>query len=309
VARPRDTEIENVEAYAVTVAGHRIADYLRTRRPRHYSVRNSLRYFVRHLPGYAEWQTPAGLVTGLVEQIGVHEAADAIDVAYLVGKPAALPFYRPAGHDIDRMDRVDWDRLLDRIYEHLHKPVLLNDLAAIACAVLQVREARAEAVMPDPPDPRQSMPDLDSRDILRQVWAEIVQLLPRQRIALLLNMGDDGDPGLFLETGIVDQAGMGAALHLAGEQYGLLWQELPLSPAERAELGGGCPGCTVLLRHVPIADLLIARLLDATREQVIGLRRKARERLARRVRDCAGRGGNKTSGSAPSGDSADGRST
>ncbi|HUA59265.1 MAG TPA: hypothetical protein VML19_10955 [Verrucomicrobiae bacterium] len=294
--RESDTPVLNLEAWAVTITENRIADYLRAVRPRHFSMRNRLRYFVRHTAAFAEISATGGRMAGPAEWIREGRApADAIDVAVLVHRPSQLR-HNPPGGDPDCLSRADWEQLLDALFRHLGKPVLLNDLAAMVCAVLRIEEVRAEPLRSGPdgetaidlPDPRPALPDLETREILRGVWSEIVELLPRQRIALLLNMGDDGDPLVFSESEIVTEADICRVLGLTGEQWAVVLSEAPTGDGNR---------CAALLRMIPLADLAIARLLGATRDQVIGLRRKARERLARRMGYC---GGNKTARRTPS---------
>jgi hypothetical protein len=100
---------------------------------------------------------------------------------------------------------------------------------------------------------------LDLRENLRHLWAEICELLPRQRVALLLNMEEIH---LLPETGIASLRDVAAALALPAEELAQLWFDLPLDDYAIAQrLGDG-----------------------VTRQQVIGLRRKARERLARRMK-------------------------
>jgi len=79
---------------------------------------------------------------------------------------------------------------------------------------------------------------------------------------------------LFSEAGVATLEEICRSLGLTMEQY----------RAALKDLSENDPPCATLLRHVPLADLVIARVIGATRDQVIGLRRKARERLARRLR-------------------------
>jgi DNA-directed RNA polymerase specialized sigma24 family protein len=277
-----ETPVENPEAWTVTIAEHRIADYLRRFRPRHSSIRARLRYFLRHLPGYAEWMGPDGRMAGFAGWAGGRRAAvDAVDTTLLEREPTRLPLRAPVNADLDRMGRDDWDRLLDAIFLHLGGPVRLKYLASIVCNVLRVEEVRVETLEPgiDLPDQRMSQPDLESRETLRAVWGEIVQLLPRQRVALLLNLGADGDPGLFAEAGVAELDEICRALGLTAEQFEIALRELAADTD---------PVCTELLKRAPLADLVIAKMLGATRDQVIGLRRKARERLARRIGNIGG---------------------
>ena len=86
---------------------------------------------------------------------------------------------------------------------------------------------------------------------------------PRQRAALLLNLRDEGGRGivdLWLIIGIATPESMARVLEMETEKFAEVWTELPLD------------------------DNRIAVLLGLTRQQVINLRKSARERLARRVR-------------------------
>ena len=103
----------------------------------------------------------------------------------------------------------------------------------------------------------------EAAGIARRFWREIEALPERQRIALLLHMRDErGDTGLlqFLASGI----GADALAHAIG------WT--------RAELQFHWP-------ELPFDDNTIAALVGATRQQVINLRKCARERLRRHMQD------------------------
>ncbi len=102
----------------------------------------------------------------------------------------------------------------------------------------------------------------NAADLARKLWREIEQLSERQRRAILLQMHDDrGDTGLlqFLAAGIAPDV-IAAALLWSRDELQRNWPELPFD------------------------DNRIAALLGATRQQVINLRKCARERLGRRMR-------------------------
>jgi hypothetical protein len=103
---------------------------------------------------------------------------------------------------------------------------------------------------------------IENRDYLRHLWLEIRELPRRQRMALLLNLrdSDDGSVVRFLPlTGIASIGDIAVALELEPHLFAELWNGLPLDDAE------------------------IALRLGLTRQQVINLRKSARERLARRM--------------------------
>jgi len=123
----------------------------------------------------------------------------------------------------------------------------------------------------DDGDPLLRLPDpapdaalaFERRTYLGRLWEEIRRLPPRQAAALLLNLRDGqgrNAAALLPLTGIATLREMAAAMALTAETLAGLWGRLPLD------------------------DAAIAGLLGATRQQVINLRKSARERLARRMR-------------------------
>lgn len=91
---------------------------------------------------------------------------------------------------------------------------------------------------------------------------EIRELPRAQRVALLLNLRDtqQSDALMLLPlTGVAGLAEMAEVFELPLSEVSELWNRLPLD------------------------DLSIAQLLGVTRQQVINLRKSARQRLARRM--------------------------
>jgi len=112
--------------------------------------------------------------------------------------------------------------------------------------------------------PRAAEPDarIESTQTLRMLWTEILELPPRQRLALLLNARDaagDSVLRLLIEARIVTPRELAPAIEV---------RESDLDP---------------LLGRLPLPDVDIAEWLQVTRQQVINLRRAARDRLARRT--------------------------
>ena len=104
---------------------------------------------------------------------------------------------------------------------------------------------------------------VEQRIYLQRLWAEVCQLLPRQRAAILLNLRDAQGRGiiaLFPLLRIASMRQIAVALDMRSEEFANLWNDLPLE------------------------DAGIAGLLGVTRQQVINLRKSARERLARRMK-------------------------
>ena len=100
-----------------------------------------------------------------------------------------------------------------------------------------------------------------ARQALRGEW---VRFGVRQRAALLLNLREPNGQGvieLFPLTGVATFPQIAAALEFSLEQLAELWNSLPID------------------------DERIADLLHMNRQQVINLRKAARARLGRRMRE------------------------
>ena len=147
----------------------------------------------------------------------------------------------------------DMGAALDRVL--VNGPVLFQALVTAFVGDLpRVADAEAE-------ERSAGHDDVDAADTARRFWREIEALPQRQRIALLLHMRDErGDTGLlqFLASGIGADA-VAQAVGWTRDELQWYWPDLPFD------------------------DNTIAALLGATRQQVINLRKCARERLRRRM--------------------------
>jgi hypothetical protein len=103
---------------------------------------------------------------------------------------------------------------------------------------------------------------LEQQHLLALLWQEVCELPRRQSLALLLNFKDARGQNLvsllpYTRTATIEQIAEAIDFPLA--EFLRLWNKLPLD------------------------DATIAELLGATRQQVINLRKCARERLERRM--------------------------
>lgn len=126
------------------------------------------------------------------------------------------------------------------------------------------REGEAEGLFDRLADPA---PDaataLERRSHLERLWGEIRQLSPQQAAALILNLRDGegrGAVALLPLTGVATMRDIARTLEMPAERFAEIWNRLPLE------------------------DSAIAESLGVSRQQVINLRKSARERLARRMR-------------------------
>ncbi len=244
--------------------------YLRANYPQRARLKNKLKYVLTHHPDFALWAGAALQLrcAGLVAWRGRQ----------------ALPFGSQA-HDQLRRDvqaeqlglargqggRQKLPAVVSSIFRQADAPVELDELVNLVAEIMGVKDRpivslRNEdsfadymvAVQPGAAD------EFEQRERLRQLWAEICQLPHQQRVALLLNLHDrDGDIMLFPFEGIASIRQIAEALMIPLVQFARLWQQLPLR------------------------DEMIAERLNVTRQQVVNLRKSARERLRRRLRAAA----------------------
>jgi len=283
-ADPQARPIQNFAGYAAAAAYRACADYLRALYPQRHSLRNKLRYFLSHQAGLALWETAEGEWLcgrrGWQEMPRGSDRGDGADGSNgdsrgrrrqeLREDPrraaeSALPGADPQA--------AGMEGLLPALFDYVGAPVELDDLVAALAEVWGVREQQAEPAREDDEGPAAvellaaPQPDLadelSQRLYLARLWQELLELPVRQRAALLLNLRDAQGASaveLFVITGVASPQDIAGAVGLGAEEFAALWNGLPLE------------------------DRAIAELLGATRQQVINLRKSARERLARRMR-------------------------
>ncbi|HEX8154283.1 MAG TPA: hypothetical protein VF698_14210, partial [Thermoanaerobaculia bacterium] len=162
---------------------------------------------------------------------------------------------------------LDRDRVGDAIEVLLAATgaaVTLDDLARALAELWNVADIAPPTLVSPAADPTVTHDvRLEGRQYLEIVWGEILELPPAQRAALLLNLRDaDGGNAIALFTllGIATLDAIAIAMNVPVDELAAMWNRLPLD------------------------DLTIASMLGVKRQQVINLRKSARERLARRMR-------------------------
>jgi DNA-directed RNA polymerase specialized sigma24 family protein len=240
--------IADLRAYAIVATNHACDEYFRARFPLRARLKNRVRYALTHRAGLALWQSPAGeWLAGRNDWAGRTDALPAPQLP-------TLPASGPVG--------ADPSRELAFLFERLGRPLALDDLVDLLAERWGVRDEPAAPLGESLAAAGPSAPSGDDGAYLRRMWAEVLALPPRQRAALLLNLRDPaGGDALSL----VPLAGVASLRELAAA--------LEMEPAALA----------TLLRELPLPDSRIAERLGLTRQQVINLRKSARERLARRL--------------------------
>lgn len=246
-----DDAVRDFERFVATITYNVINDHLRRTYPERARLKNRLRYLLTHDRRMAVWPGESGMACGLREW-----AESAAVVAEVTLEPSRI--LRRFPDDSRAADA------LAAILTEVGSAVDFDALVSFIATLWNVGEQRqSEANLRIvPADYAGTSEQLERREYLRAVWGEIRELRPMQRRALLLNLRSaesDDVASLLVLTGAARMEELAATLELTPVQLAEVWNELPLD------------------------DLRIAAMLGVTRQQVINLRKSARERLARRM--------------------------
>lgn len=252
---PQNKSIGDFRNYVAVTAYRACYEYLRRKYPERHRLKNRLRYLLNHNPAFAIWENPEGkLLCGFHRWQGRRES------------DSPLTMEAPAG---EATPQTTLEEALTAILTSCNAPVEIDELVNVLATRLGITDAQAKGqaafdALEQVPDSRVDVArQFDQRAHMRKLWAEIGQLPVRQRAALLLNLKDESGRGciaLFQLTGVATMRQMAEAMEMTVQEFAGLWNELP------------------------IEDARIADLLKLSRQQVINLRKSARERLARRLK-------------------------
>ena len=256
--------IADFRGYVASTAYNACNLFLRRKFPRRNRLKNRLRYLLSHDDDFALWTSEgSGLLCGFAIWHGKNVHAPGGFIEKVRQDPDE--WIQTVGLTSVSIDRAELTSLLKVLFQQSASPLRLDDLVNVVAEICHEKD------QPDEPLETVTTPAaqaLSSETILEQqhtlslLWNEILELPPRQRVALLLNFRDKRGQELLslmphTRTATIEQ--IAAALDVPLEEFLKLWNDLPLD------------------------DLAIARLLGATRQQIINLRKCARERLERRM--------------------------
>ncbi len=278
VARP----IRDFHSYVAVTTYNAYDRYVSRKYPQRRRLKNGLRYLLTHRVELALWQTDDDTWVG-----GLHEWRARMPTGTERNESetaSRLQQLRDNPHVIARDTRLERSlsdpkravELLKTIFEWAGAPVELDLLTSVIAGWWGVtdetigindagdarEESESRGVQLADERPNVSV-EAERRIYLERLWLEIVALPPRQRAALLLNLRDEQGRGvvdLWMLTGVITAQTISETLDMTIAEFAEIWNELPLD------------------------DNRIAAHLQITRQQVINLRKSARERLARRMK-------------------------
>lgn len=242
----KDRAISSFQDYVAVVAYNACNQYFRKRSPRREAFKNRLRYILRHDPRFALWRYQNRWLCGEARWEGRGEPCSR-------EKMDAFSSRLPVSREPER---------LHEMFKQSGAPLFLEDVMSLFADLWQEpRVLEVHAI-----DPAIEGASVESsvvqRSNLQRAWSEIRELPVKQRVALLLSLRDEQGDGMLVvlpAAGVASIRKIAEALEMAAETLAALWKDLPLD------------------------DLRIAEHLGVNRQQVINLRKSARERLGRRM--------------------------
>jgi hypothetical protein len=251
---PNQTAIANFSDYVAIKTYSACADYFREKHPQRSRLKSLLRRRLRLNPRFALWQ--AEDKRWYAGSSGRQDASESVT--------------RPTDEKLNAT-QMKSDEFLGVLFERSGRPIVFDEIVKIAAETWHIHDPPIESIDTNgserddqltSSEPRVDLA-LEQRLFFEQVWLEVCQLPVLQRAALLLNLRDSRDGGVisFLPfLGVASKEELARLLEMPYADFQKVWNELPLD------------------------DLRIAQMFGITRQQVINLRKTARERLARRMR-------------------------
>jgi hypothetical protein len=253
VAAGRDQDhapIRSFDDFVAQAAYHAADDLLRARYPARARLKNRVRYIVTRDLRFTTAPSGHTIACGLTNWPPSAPAAE-------------LPSRRTATRTM--VDAEHPDDAIHAILTAIGQPIALDELVNVVADLWQIARETDGPSLGSAAEPADDRPlhteALESRQSLALLWHDLLELPPRQRMALLLHVRDEHRVSaieLLVLSGVAGFAAVAEAAGVSELQLEQLWDDLPLD------------------------DNRIAAMLATTRQKVIDLRRSARERLMRR---------------------------
>ena len=260
---PARKQIVNLRGYVATVSRNTCDEHLRHRYPLRRSLKDEVRRHLLSRAEFALWDDKEH------NWLAGFSSWQNLDRALNDESPTALSMLREQlktewqAVDVQHLQLHD---LLTTIFEIGRQPLDLDQLTALVADFWGIEDHPAEPLNTDTYGSRDRQVGVDTnlatvveqRELLQLLWREICKLPRRQRVALLLHLKSPLGINvitLLPATGVATFEQIAEALEIPKAEFEQLWAGLPLD------------------------DLRLATYLGATRQQVINLRKTARERL------------------------------
>lgn len=259
---PARNQIVNLRRYVATVTRNTCDEYLRHRYPLRRSLKDKIR---RHLLSHGEfalWEDAEhNWLAGFSASQHLHGGGTTF------GELQERLKIEWRNVDVQRLQLHD---LLTTIFNLANAPLDLDQVTELIAGFWGIKDHPTESF---DGNTQASLDEqvradinpatiIERRQSLELLWREICHLSHRQRVALLLNLRNPHGINvitLLPATGVATFEQIAQALEIPVTEFEQLWAQLPLD------------------------DLQLASYLGTTRQQVINLRKTARERLLKRM--------------------------
>ena len=257
--------IDNFHGYVAAITYRVWSECLRKNEPWRASLKKKLHYLLIREQSFSMWKDGDGLWScGLTAWTAQKSESTNAAQRALLDAHLMFGYGLPQPQGLDNKHLVE---LVTAIFNFVKCPIRFDDLVRTVVSLYGIdhRASRVERLGDaDIPDSQTNIvEEVERRILLRYIWTEIGKLPLRQRMALLLNLTDPlgrSVIALLPATGIASLREIAEVLGMSEEGLANIWYDLPLD------------------------DRTIGGYLGATRQQIINLRKTARERLARRSR-------------------------
>jgi hypothetical protein len=265
---PADRPITNLHNYVATMARNTCDEYLRRKYPLRRSLKDKLRHHLISHPEFVLWED---LEHGSLAGLATWRSLEGQSPAF--AGPIGGEFYERLRTELQGIEEqfLDLSRIVKAIFEIVSAPLELDLLTALVARFRGIEDRPVESLdtggcgssIQADNDMAGLEAIVEQRQLLQLLWRDICHLPRRHRIALLLNLKNPSGINVIMllpVTGVATFEQISQALEITPAEFEQIWVELPLD------------------------DLRIAAYLGASRQQVINLRKTARDRLLRSVR-------------------------
>ncbi|HEV8483039.1 MAG TPA: hypothetical protein VGV87_05730, partial [Blastocatellia bacterium] len=261
----------NFRGFVAALAYRACATYLRKKHPQRLSLKNKIYYSLTHNRDFALWKgSDDEWLCGFASWSDNQTLGPPTRLQLLRDNPHAFKQAVLPRDDVRHNSPAD---LLAAIFTWVEAPIKMDDLVSSVAELWGIRDQIPETRLQEergdnsqerlPSAQIKATTEVEQRVYLQRIWVEIGELPLRQRCALLLNLTESPGHGviaLLPIIGIASVRQIARTLGMTDEQLTEIWNSLPLDDTE------------------------IAAHLGITRQQVINLRKSARERLMRRMK-------------------------
>ena len=268
--------VRDVRAFAATLATRACRDVKRSGSRVWRRTSDTLRYVLSHSPRLGFWRSANGTPVGGLFEWKIAEDIDHLAPLSSAGAtrrcddPASMGVGPLPAAGIDELRAEDWDRVLDRLFARVGRPIPLVDLVRMMLALFGVGGSERED--------KQSL-SIDMREALGALWREVAGLDPRQRAAWILRPPGDADLTGFVAHGVASCDEIGRVLAMSPEQYERAWRLVLVSDEDERSARTAATDearFAVLWPFLPLSDGVIADALGVRSTDPANLRMAAR---------------------------------